>query len=245
MLPAGEEEDGAEAGSSEEEGDSEGEEGGSGDELEAGSESDEEEPGPGSEEEEEQQAERPRQQEATAAAALAAKPQERQEQRQEEQQEQEGAVGAELPFTPALPDSYEVFAQMAQVKVLHAAPQRAQHAQRARACARGCIAVRRRHVAEHAQRVQLHAGVPQELSSAHPALGTLPRCRLSCAGWALVVIPAPALQGLPAADLGELVRRIRAYNAPLLTTEHRKRLQLLYGILVQVGRYSSSTAVQQ
>lgn len=43
----------------------------------------------------------------------------------------------------------------------------------------------------------------------------------------------PPLQGLPAADLGELVRRVRAYNAAALTTEHRKKLQLLYGILVQ------------
>lgn len=40
-------------------------------------------------------------------------------------------------------------------------------------------------------------------------------------------------EGLSAPDLRELVSRIRAFNAPLLTSQSRKRLQLLYGFLVQ------------
>ena len=39
--------------------------------------------------------------------------------------------------------------------------------------------------------------------------------------------------GLGAEDLGELVSRIRAYNAAALTTENRRGMQLLYGVLTQ------------
>ncbi len=42
--------------------------------------------------------------------------------------------------------------------------------------------------------------------------------------------------GRSAADLGELVRRMRVVHAAALNSENRKGLQLLYGILVQVGR---------
>lgn len=41
--------------------------------------------------------------------------------------------------------------------------------------------------------------------------------------------------GRSAADLGELIRRIRVVHAAALNSENRKGLQLLYGILVQVG----------
>lgn len=223
----------------EEEGGSEGEEeGGSsseGEELEGGSDEDELASGSESEEEEEerdeeeegekeQQPQEQRRQQGGAAAAAAAG--QGAAQRQRAEQQEGGGTAAELPFTPPLPKTYEEFAGMAQVRArcYHASLEELEassvHICRTKTWPR-CQLV---HPASTLH-TNSHSGSDAPVLWLPPTRPLLPT---------KLLLPTRLLaQGLSAADLGELVRRIRAYNAPKLTTEHRKGLQLLYGVLVQ------------
>ena len=122
-------------------------------------------------------------------------------------------VSADLPYTPPLPESYQAFAKVGCASV----------GCWAGSCQAPCATASWSCTPSLAHGLALHA---------HNH--TTPCCSGdACPTGPMLGAAVQLAGGRGAADLGELVRRVRVVHAASLNSDSRKRLQLLYGILVQ------------